>query len=111
VGTVSRCRGSPNVFDFLAELHDQLIERAGGAVVIDALDFVQGRLARDRIAAFRNSTASIFISSGVSSIASLPRFPRRALQSTRTLPNAPPAAALHAREIELATGPHATINQ
>ena len=25
-----------NVFDFLAELHDQLVEGAGGAVVIDA---------------------------------------------------------------------------
>lgn len=41
-----------NVFDLLPQLHDQLIEGAGGAVVIDAPDFVQERFARNRVAAF-----------------------------------------------------------
>ena len=43
-----------NVFDFLAQLHDQLIEGAGGAVVIVAPDLIQQfvpgeNLARTRV--------------------------------------------------------------
>ena len=41
-----------NVFDFLPKLHDQLIEGARGAVIINAPDFVQERFARNGIAAF-----------------------------------------------------------
>ena len=41
-----------NVFDFLPQLHDELIEGAGGAVVVDAPDFVQEGFARNRAAAF-----------------------------------------------------------
>src|SRR2546430_10982328 len=41
-----------NVFNLLLELHDQLIERAGGAVIVNAPDFVQKRFARDGVAAF-----------------------------------------------------------
>jgi hypothetical protein len=41
-----------NVFDLLSQLHNQLIEGARGAVVVDAPDFVQERFARNRVAAF-----------------------------------------------------------
>lgn len=32
-----------NVFDLLAQFHDQLIEGARGSVIVDAPDFVEGR--------------------------------------------------------------------
>jgi hypothetical protein len=34
-------RFAGDVLDLLAELHDQLIEGAGGAVIIDTPDFVE----------------------------------------------------------------------
>ena len=40
------------VFDLLAQLHDQLIEGAGGAVMVYAPDFVQEGFARNGVAAF-----------------------------------------------------------
>jgi hypothetical protein len=40
-----------NVLDLLAQLHDQLIEGAGGAVVIDAPDFRSRALRANRVTA------------------------------------------------------------
>lgn len=48
-------RLSRNVLDLLAQLYDQLIEGAGGAVVFDAPDFVQERFARNGVAAFADT--------------------------------------------------------
>jgi hypothetical protein len=41
-----------SVLDLLPQLHDQLIEGARGAVILDAPDFVQERVARNHVAAF-----------------------------------------------------------
>ena len=45
-------RFTGRVLDLLAELDDELIERARGAVVFDAPDFVEDDVARDGVAAF-----------------------------------------------------------
>src|SRR5262245_43373837 len=41
-----------SVLDFLAELHHELVEGAGGAVVFDAPNFIQDGVTGDGVAAF-----------------------------------------------------------
>src|ERR1700674_5361196 len=84
------------VFDLLAQLHDQLIERAGGAVVVDAPDFVQEGFAGNGIAAFATASRLAFRATLCNRSAlwrmrspSVNRSPRRPLARRATSPRCP----------------------